>query len=152
MLEDIYNFLPLTETLLSSGMPTAGQIADVSKSGVDLVINLALPTSERALPNEAGLVTSLGMKYIGIPVEWEKPTRQNLEDFMNAMGANKEYKKLVHCQANYRATGFITIYRILRLGWNRDDAFKDLRRIWDPDDYPVWRQFIDENLAANLSS
>ena len=149
MLEDIYNFLPLTETLLSSGMPTAGQIADVSKSGVDLVINLALPTSERALPNEAGLVTSLGMKYIGIPVEWEKPTRQNLEDFMNAMDANKEYKKLVHCQANYRATGFITIYRILRLGWNRDDAFKDLRRIWDPDEYPVWKKFIEENLINN---
>jgi protein tyrosine phosphatase (PTP) superfamily phosphohydrolase (DUF442 family) len=149
MLEDIYNFLPLAESLLSSGMPTAGQMVDVSNSNVTLVINLALPTSERALPNEADLVTSLGMKYIGIPVEWEKPTRQNLEEFMTVMDANKDNKKLVHCQANYRATGFITLYRILRLGWNREDAFKDLHRIWDPEEYPVWKKFIEENLIKN---
>ena len=149
MLEDIYNFLPLTETLLSSGMPTADQMAEVSKSGVELVINLAMPTSERALPNEAVLVTSLGMKYIGIPVEWEKPTRQNLEDFMSAMDANKENKKLVHCQANYRATGFITLYRILRLGWDPKEAFKDLRRIWNLEDYPIWKKFMEENLIKN---
>ena len=149
MPEDIYNFLLLTETLLSSGMPTAGQLADVSKSGVELVINLALPTSERALSNEAELVTSLGMKYIGIPVEWEKPTRQNLENFMIAMDANIDKKILVHCQANYRATGFITLYRILRLGWNRDDAFKDLHRIWNPDEYPIWKKFIEDNLIKN---
>ena len=149
MPEDIYNFLLLTETLLSSGMPTAGQLADISKSGVELVINLALPTSERALSNEAELVTSLGMKYIGIPVEWEKPTRQNLENFMIAMDANIDKKILVHCQANYRATGFITLYRILRLGWNRDDAFKDLHRIWNPDEYPIWKKFIEDNLIKN---
>ena len=56
MLEDIYNFLPLTESLLSSGMPTAGQIVDLSKAGVRLVINLAPPSSEKALPGEADLV------------------------------------------------------------------------------------------------
>jgi protein tyrosine phosphatase (PTP) superfamily phosphohydrolase (DUF442 family) len=149
VLEDIFNFLPLTETLLSSGMPTADQMAEVSKSGVELVINLALPTSERALPKEADLVTSLGMKYIGIPVEWEKPTRQNLDDFMNAMDANKENKILVHCQANYRATGFIMLYRILRLGWNWEDAFNDLLSIWNLEDYPIWKKFIEENLIKN---
>ena len=149
MLEEIYNFLSLTPKLLSSGMPTSAQMKDVSESGVQLVINLALPTSERALPNEADLVMSLGMRYIGIPVEWEKPTRQNLEDFIDTMYANKEKKILVHCQANYRATGFITLYRILRLGWDRENAFKDLRRIWNPDDYPVWKIFLEENLPKN---
>jgi protein tyrosine phosphatase (PTP) superfamily phosphohydrolase (DUF442 family) len=149
MLEEIYNFLPLTETLLSSGMPTSGQMVDVSKSGVRVVINLAMPMSERALPNEADLVESLGMKYIGIPVEWNNPTRENLEDFMNAMDANKEDKMLVHCQANYRATGFITLYRILRLGWEREMAFQDLRRIWNPEEYPVWKKFLEENLSDN---
>ncbi len=149
MLEDIYNFLPLTETVLSSGMPTAGQMVDVSKSGVQVVINLAMPNSDRALPDEAQLVESLGMKYIGIPVDWENPTHGNLEDFMNAMDANKEKKMLVHCQANYRVTGFITLYRILRLGWERSRAFQDLRRIWNPEDYPVWQKFIEENLTAS---
>ena len=148
MLEEIYNYLLLTETLLSSGMPTAEQMADVSRSGVEVVINLAMPTSEGALPDEAQLVESLGMKYIGIPVVWENPARVNLEDFMNAMDANKGNKMLVHCVANYRATGFITLYRILRLGWERSRALQDLRRIWDPEDYPVWKKFIEDNLSA----
>jgi protein tyrosine phosphatase (PTP) superfamily phosphohydrolase (DUF442 family) len=149
MLEDIYNFLPLTETLLSSGMPTAGQIVDLSKAGVRLVINLAPPSSEKALPREAELVESQGMKYIGIPVDWDNPTPANLQDFIKAMDANKDSKTLVHCVANYRATGFITLYRILRLGWRREDAFRDLRRIWDPDDYPVWKKFLEENLSVD---
>jgi protein tyrosine phosphatase (PTP) superfamily phosphohydrolase (DUF442 family) len=89
------------------------------------------------------------MKYIGIPVEWEKPTRQNLDDFMDAMDANKENKILVHCQANYRAMGFITLYRILRLGWDPKEAFKDLRRIWNLEDYPIWKKFMEENLIKN---
>ena len=147
MLEDIYNFLPLTVTLLSSGMPTAGQMVDVSNSSVQVVINLAMPGSDRALPDEAQLVESLGMKYIGIPVDWEKPTRENLDEFMNAMDANKESKMLVHCQANYRATGFITLYRVLRLGWEQSLAYQDLRRIWNPEDYPVWQKFLEEYLA-----
>lgn len=149
MLDDIYNFLPLTDTLLSSGMPTAGQMVEVSKSDVKLVINLAMPSSEKALQNEPDLVKSLGMEYIGIPVEWENPTRQNLEDFMDSMDANKEKKILVHCQANYRATGFITLYRILRLGWNKENAFKDLSRIWNLNDYPVWKKFVEDNLTKN---
>ena len=148
MIEDIYNFLPLTETLLSGGMPTAGQLADASRSGVQVVINLAPTNSERALPDESDLAESLGMKYIGIPVDWERPTRGNLEDFMYAMDANKDNKMLVHCQANYRATGFITLYRILRLGWDRAEAFQELHRIWNPEDFPVWKKFIDENLAT----
>jgi uncharacterized protein (TIGR01244 family) len=129
VLEDIYNFLPLTETLLSSGMPTADQLAEVAAAGVQVVINLALPTSEKALPNEAALVESLGMTYVGIPVEWDRPTRRKLDEFMNAMDANKDSKILVHCRANYRATGFIALYRILRKGWIMEQAAQDLRRI-----------------------
>jgi protein tyrosine phosphatase (PTP) superfamily phosphohydrolase (DUF442 family) len=149
-LQDIYHFLPLSERLFTSGMPTADQLADAAGAGVQVVINLAMPDSERALAGEAGIVRSHGMHYIGIPVVWEQPTRQNLDDFMDAMDAHKESTLLVHCQANYRVTGFMTLYRVLRLGWNADEAFKDLRRIWNPDEYPVWKKFIEENLASGL--
>ncbi len=85
MLKDIYNFLPLTDKLLSSGMPTAVQMKSIAEAGVKVVINLAPFDPERDLKNEGLLVESLGMKYINIPVEWESPTRQNLEAFMKAM-------------------------------------------------------------------
>jgi len=147
MIEDIRNFLPLTQNLLSSGMPTAEQMYSIAEAGVKLVINLAPFDPEQDLKNEGALVESLGMKYINIPVEWESPTRQNLEAFMKAMDENKNDKTLVHCRANFRATGFIALYRVQRLGWEREEAFKVLYQIWNPDEYPIWKKFIEENLS-----
>ena len=144
-LKDIYNFLPLTDKLSSSGMPTQEQLRDLSNAGIEVVINLAMPGSEKALPNEPALVEASKMTYIGIPVEWDHPTRQNLKEFMDTMDAHQNQKVHVHCQANYRATAFITLYRIQRLGWEREKAFQDLRRIWNPDEYPIWKKFIEEN-------
>ncbi len=148
MIRDIRNFLPLTENLLSSGMPTVEQMKSVADAGVKIVINLAPFDPEKDLANEGALVESLGMKYINIPVDWEAPTQQNLETFMNAMDEDGNKKVFVHCRANYRATGFITLYRILRLGWRKEEAFKDLRRVWNPDEYPIWKKFIEKNLSA----
>lgn len=146
MIEELRNFLRLSEKLISSGMPTAEQLNSVAESGIEVVINLALPTSEGALQDEENLVTALGMKYINIPVLWNNPTRENLDDFMKAMEAHNDSNILVHCQANYRATGFITMDRVLRLGWERDLAFQDLQRIWNLADYPIWEKFIDSNI------
>lgn len=148
MIEDIRNFLPLTENLLSSGMPTAEQMKAVAEAGIKVVINLAPYDPEKDLAHEDTLAESLGMKYINIPVEWESPTRQNFDDFIQAMDENKNNKMLVHCRANYRATGFIALYRVTQLGWKREEAFKDLSRIWNPDEYPVWKNFIEESLHS----
>ncbi len=146
MLEDIRNFLRLSDHLLSSGMPSAEQLAEVAEAGVQVVINLALPTSEDALKGEDKIVEALGMEYVNVPVEWDNPTLENLTDFTHAMEAHRGKSILVHCQANYRATGFITLYRVNSLGWKKENAFKDLRRIWNPAEYPVWEKFIEENL------
>lgn len=148
MLEHIYHFLALDDRLLTGGMPTAAQLADAAQAGVQTVINLAMPDSERALRDEPSIVTSLGMEYVGIPVRWEAPTRADLDRFMDSMDARRERKLLVHCQANYRVSGFIALYRVLRLGWEREAALADLRRIWNPEEYPVWHEFLNENLSG----
>jgi len=144
--KDIYNYWFLNEKLSSSGMPTAEQMKEVAEAGVQVVINLALRTSPGALPNEDSVIESLGMKYIHIPVEWNNPTKQNLDDFFSAMDEHKDEKVLVHCQANYRASSFIMLYRVLRLGWRKDDAIPVMEKMWNPEDFPVWQKFIDENL------
>lgn len=146
MVEDLYNFLRLSDHLISSGMPTAEQLSEAAATGVQVVINLALSTSEGALAEEGQIVGALGMEYVHIPVEWNQPTRENLVAFTHAMDAHRGKSILVHCQANYRATAFITLYRLNSLGWKKENAFHDLRRIWNPADYPVWEQFIEENL------
>jgi protein tyrosine phosphatase (PTP) superfamily phosphohydrolase (DUF442 family) len=144
--KDIYNYQFLNEKLSSSGMPTAEQMKEVADAGVRVVINLALTTSPGALPDEDIMVESLGMKYIHIPVEWNNPTKQNLDDFFTAMDEYKEEKVLVHCQANYRASSFVMLYRILRLDWKKEDAIPVMEKMWNPEDFPVWEKFIEENL------
>ena len=149
MFEDARNFLRLSESLISSGMPTAEQLTEAVESGVQVVINLALPDSEGALADEGPLVESLGMDYINIPVLWDHPTRESLLDFFHAMDAHRGQSVYVHCQANYRATGFIMLYRVNSLGWKKENALADLRKIWNPAEYPIWEQFITENLPLD---
>ena len=146
MFEEIRNFLPLSENLFTCGMPKAEQLKDAATQGVQVVINLALHDAPTALPEEEKLVSSLGMTYINIPVIWNNPTRENLNEFLDAMEAHSEEKVLVHCEANYRATAFPALYRILRLGWKREDALDVMHHIWNEEKYPVWKKFIEESI------
>ena len=147
MFEEIRNFLPLSEKLFTSGMPNAEQLGDAAQKGVQVVINLALHDVPTALPEEEKLVSSLGMTYINIPVVWNNPTRENLNEFLDAMDAYSQEKVLVHCEANYRATAFPALYRILRQGWKPDDALGAMHQIWNEEKYPVWKKFIEESIA-----
>jgi hypothetical protein len=70
---------------------------------------------------------------------------------MDLMDANQDKKIHVHCEANFRASGFITVYRILRLGWKPDDAFEVMHTIWDEDAYPVWEMFIENAINRSQS-
>jgi len=147
MFEEIRNFLPLSEKLFTGGMPNAEQLKDAAQQGVQVVINLALHDVPTALPEEAALVSSLGMTYINIPVIWNNPTRENLNEFLEAVDAHSDEKMLVHCEANYRATAFPALYRILRQGWKPDDALGAMHQIWNEEKYPVWKKFIEESIV-----
>jgi protein tyrosine phosphatase (PTP) superfamily phosphohydrolase (DUF442 family) len=150
-MNDIYNYKFYNEKLSSSGMPTAEQMKSVAAAGVQLVINLAPHDSQHAIRNESELVQSLGMQYVNIPINWSTPTKDGLNKFMDLMDANQDKKIHVHCEANFRASGFITVYRILRLGWKPDDAFEVMHTIWDEDAYPVWEMFIENAINRSQS-
>jgi protein tyrosine phosphatase (PTP) superfamily phosphohydrolase (DUF442 family) len=147
-METIYNFLKLSDSLFSSGMPTPEQILSIAENGVRVVINLATSKSEGWMSNEKDLVEAQNIAYYEIPVDWENPTADDLNKFFAIMDKHKHEKTLVHCQANYRATGFIALYRYNSLGWAEENAFKDLRKIWNPAEYPIWEKFIKKSLRA----
>ena len=142
-MNELYNYKFFHEKLSSSGMPTAEQMKTVAEAGVQLVINLAPHDVQHAIPNEPELVESLGMQYINIPVNWGTPTKDGLNIFMDAIDANQDKKIHVHCEANFRASAFIAMYRILRLNWKSEDALEVMHTIWDEDAYPVWKLFIE---------
>ena len=146
-MKDIYHYQVLDENLSSSGMPTADQMKEVAEAGVQLVINLAPHDAPNAIPDEGELVNSLGMEYINIPVTWRAPESESLTRFMKEMDAHAGKKILVHCEANYRASAFVMMYRVLRLGWNKADAIPVMEKMWNPEDFPVWEKFIQDQLT-----
>lgn len=144
MLEEIYNYLSLSDSIATAGQPTEEQIAAIAENGYEVVINLGLADTEYALKNEGALVRTRGMQYIHLPVIWERPTKPDLERFFKVMEANQNKKVFVHCAANMRVSVFMALYRILRLGWTSEKAFEEVKRIWIPND--TWQIFIDESL------
>lgn len=145
-LNEIINFAQLSENLLTSGQPDKADFGEIAKAGVEMVINLATSTSDLALADEAGIVQSLGMEHLHIPVDWDNPTRENLEQFMDAMDANQYRKTLVHCALNYRVSCFTALWKVLRLRENPENAFQHLHDIWEPKEYPAWDDFIRQTL------
>lgn len=149
MLEEIYNYLKLSETLATSGQPSEAQIGEIARAGYQLVINLALADAEYSLPDERTTVESHGMAYIHLPVIWTQPTAENLEAFCDVMDANQGKKVFVHCAANMRVSAFVALYRIRRLGWPPEQAFLEMQRIWTPEGW--WQDFILASLPGGDS-
>lgn len=150
-IQDIFNVRVVDEQLITAGQPSEAQLASVAADGVKVVINLALHDDKRySLPDEANLVHSLGMQYVHIPVVFEKPKPEQLQEFCKAMDEHRGEKILVHCAANYRVSAFVGMYRVLRLGWQKDEAFVLMDGIWKPD--AIWQAFIDSALTTPPAS
>ncbi|MBD2256588.1 sulfur transferase domain-containing protein [Pseudanabaena sp. FACHB-2040] len=141
-LASIYHFLPISDAIATAGQPTAEQFEAIRQAGYQVVVNLALLTSDNALPQEPALVESLGMQYVPIPVIWEEPTLADLHRFFAVMEANQDKKVFVHCAANMRVSVFVYLYRCLRLELDEAQARQDLHRIWQPNS--IWQQFIEQ--------
>jgi len=144
-LTHIRNFLRIDDGLATSGMPQPDDFAALRQAGFDVVINLALPTSDNALPNEAELVFAQGMTYVHIPVKFDAPQPADFERFTRVMDAWAGQRMFVHCAANMRVSVFVFLHR-LRHGADRAAAESDLKKIWQPDG--VWREFLNQHLSS----
>jgi protein tyrosine phosphatase (PTP) superfamily phosphohydrolase (DUF442 family) len=145
MLEEIKAFQRLSDRIATSGMPQPAHFSELAREGFRLVINLALPTSDNALPNEGELVSLQGMTYIHIPVKFESPQNKEYEMFAQILDLFPANKVFVHCAANMRVSAFMFLYRLER-GTPRGQAEADMKKIWDPN--PVWREFLNSRLKA----
>lgn len=148
-LTDILNYLPITTTLGSAGQPTVEQFAAIAAAGFEVVINLALNSSSNALSNEGDIVVAHGMTHVHIPVVWENPTMQDLDNFFTTMAAHRGQKIFLHCAVNKRASAFGFLYSVLRAGIPVAEAKKTMHRIWKPNH--TWQHFIGAALEENTT-
>ena len=138
--ESIPGYRRLDQRLATGGCITDRHIAVLAAAGFEVVINLLPDEAEGAWPGEGEIVRSLGMRYIAIPIVWERPSLTDLRLFSACMAAHAGRKIFVHCAKNYRVSMFVALDRVLRLGWQTERALRDAARVWKPDG--VWRDFI----------
>jgi protein tyrosine phosphatase (PTP) superfamily phosphohydrolase (DUF442 family) len=142
----IRNFFQVDEHLATSGMPRPDDFSAMAEAGYNVVINLAMPTSDHALANEGDLVTRAGMSYVHLPVNFESPRAMDFERFVSVMETWRGQRVFVHCAANMRVSAFVFLYRVLHCAVPRAAAEEDLKRIWNPDG--AWRALINDQLKA----
>lgn len=141
-LDAIYNYEPVTDWLSTSGQPAEAQFADIARTGHNAVINLALPTSDNAIPNEGSIVTGHGMAYFHIPVAFENPTVADLRLFFGVVDALQGQKVWVHCVVNARVSAFVYHYLRYARGFDEEASKTQLLRKWLPQMDQVWREFL----------
>jgi len=127
-LENIYNFLPLSEKIGTSGQPNPEDFDSIKTAGYEIIINLALSDSQNSLDNEEKIVENLGMTYVHIPIVWEEPTLYDFHKFCQVMQDNYQKKVFVHCVANMRVSAFMYLYRIVRDRVSETEAKKRFRK------------------------
>ena len=145
-IEEIRGFLRLDDRIATSGMPLPEHFAPMRSAGFDVVINLALPTSDNAIANEGELVSQQGMTYVHIPVSFERPTATDFDKFRRVMDVFADRKVFVHCAANMRVSAFMYLYRVGKDPGCEARAIADMQQIWRPDG--VWKDFIEAQARA----
>lgn len=143
---DSVNTHQVFDWLWTSGQLSESDIGRLPDLGIEVVINLATPSSSNALPGEAEMVTRKGIPYLQIPVEWENPQHDQLEQFFSLMSAFEGKKLWVHCALNMRVSAFVYLYRRLVRREDESAAAWPMREVWEPNE--AWRTFINQALEG----
>lgn len=146
-LDDIKNYLEYSPGFSSAGQPSRAQFELLKDAGFERVVYIAFANSKGAIPDEDQLVKELGMDYAQVPVIWDAPTKADFDAFAAVMQSAPDKKTLLHCQANYRASAFAFLYRVIYLDVPLAEAKADMNAIWEPDG--AWKKLVDEVLGEN---
>ncbi|WP_394779716.1 protein tyrosine phosphatase family protein [Undibacterium sp.] len=141
------NFVAWRTGLSSAAQPSRKYLEQAAQLKYDVVINLAPPESWGSLENEGALIGKQGLAYVNIPVSFEKPRAEDFELFSGMLKAAEGKNVLVHCQANFRGSSFVFLYRVIVEKIPVQEAATKLTGVWVPD--AAWKKFIQQTLASH---
>ncbi len=141
----IKNFGQMDERFFRGAEPKkAEDFAALKALGVSTVIDL----QAEAEPTERGMVESLGMRYVHIPMVAKKyPTDEAVSAFMKAVDDPETGKFYVHCAGGRHRTGAMgAVYRFKKYGWDFDQVYREMKRF---DFYTAWghgdfKKFVED--------
>ncbi len=128
------NHIVIHDRLHTAGQPPAEQLSELADRGFELVVNLAPPTTDGAVPTEGQLVAEDGIAYFNIPVDWRNPTSADFALFSAVLNQSGDRQVLVHCMVNARASMFTFLYQAVHAQVPVDEAFEYVKQVWTPED------------------
>jgi uncharacterized protein (TIGR01244 family) len=125
---DIRNFLQVTTDFCTGGQPRPEHFAALKARGVKAVLNLRQPSEHQAAEEQAA-VREAGLKYFNIPVNYQAPAPENVDEFLRITDDPANRPMFVHCTAAIRVGAFWMIRRVLRDGMSVDAALEEARKV-----------------------
>ena len=120
-LNGVPNFGKVTDTVYRGAQPTDIGFENLSKLGIDIVVDL------RGSAREREVVTKLGMKYVQLPWRCYQPDDDQFAKFLTLLRENPGKRVFVHCRMGDDRTGMeIAAYRMAEQGWTAEEARKEM--------------------------
>lgn len=122
----IPNVLVVAPGILRGGQPDANGLARLKAAGVRTIINLR--NEEVLVRQEASQARALGINFVNIPMDvFNSPSEDAIRQFLKVVDNAGNQPVFVHCLHGQDRTGtMIGIYRIEKLGWSGDQAYREM--------------------------
>ena len=140
----IKNFGQMDERFYRGAQPKEEEFKELAALGIRTVIDLRDDPKE----TEKGIVESLGMRYVNIPMTGKKyPTEEAVRQFLKVVNDPATGSFFVHCAGGRHRTGAMgAVYRYTKYGWNFEQVYAEMKKYdfytsWGHGDY---KKFVED--------
>lgn len=126
--ENLPNFLKVDDHVYRGAQPTNSGFTDLADLGIKTIVDLR-DIGEHSQAEERDLATSLGMRYVSIPMQGMATPKDDqvaaVEALLNDTTSGPVF---VHCKRGADRTGtVIAVYRIAHDGWDSKRALSEAK-------------------------
>jgi uncharacterized protein (TIGR01244 family) len=126
--EEIANYVRVTESVSTGGQPTAVQIQALARAHFRAVVNLR-EDEEYDAKAEGDAARDAGLTYLRIPVKGSSPRDVEADEFLRVTDDAANFPMFIHCASGNRVGAFWLIRRVLRDGMTFEEAEAEARPI-----------------------
>jgi tyrosine-protein phosphatase SIW14 len=125
---DLPNFQKVNEHVYRGAQPTVAGFNELAQLGIKTVIDLR-QIGEHSQADEQKAVTSLGMRYVSIPMAgMATPKDDQVAAVLAFLNDTTSGPVFVHCKRGADRTGMVVaIYRISQDGWENKKALREAK-------------------------
>ncbi|HUB82187.1 MAG TPA: tyrosine-protein phosphatase [Bryobacteraceae bacterium] len=150
--DQLNNFEQVSDTLCRGAQPSEDGFRELAKMGVHTDLDLRGEGGRAS--REAEVVTSLGMKYVHIPLDgFQAPTADQVKKIFAILDDPAAGKVFVHCRRGADRTGTVlAMYRIEHDHWTNERALEEAKSMKMASSEKLMKKFVLNFQPAELAA